>query len=425
MDALEYIIEVTVCSGLFLALYRWLISGKTGYRICRMYILTAMTASAVIPALDIPVYSPDTESPALVAALEVHMHNRAAGLPADEQLSEVEETGTGTSWQDGTIPAVIKILYISVSALMLLLMVYNTLRLYRLQRRCRMTRLQEYLLAEGPDIKSPFSFLDTIFIGTGSGYTEAELDMVIAHEASHIRHRHSCEKLVMAALRSALWTNPFFWMAEKDLAEVHEWEADMDVLSTGAGLTEYRTAILRQIFGHCPDMSCGLGNRITSKRFIMMTNTPHGRHAWLRPAAALPIFTAALLIFGCGARSQARLKAELLVSPAKDTAALAVPVHAEDSCIVIKVTENNGTTDISVDGQHCTLDELQGIIESKTSSEEDWTVQIVVSGNVTAGFITDIKEILRITTANRIRYGNLENMTEQTTEAHPTDVHPD
>lgn len=81
MDALEYIIEVTVCSGLFLALYRWLISGKTGYRICRMYILTAMTASAVIPALDIPVYSPDTESPALVAALEVHMHNRAAGLP--------------------------------------------------------------------------------------------------------------------------------------------------------------------------------------------------------------------------------------------------------------------------------------------------------------------------------------------------------
>lgn len=85
MDALEYIIEVTVCSGLFLALYRWLISGKTGYRICRMYILTAMTASAVIPALDIPVYSPDTESPALVTALEVHIHNRAAGLPADEQ----------------------------------------------------------------------------------------------------------------------------------------------------------------------------------------------------------------------------------------------------------------------------------------------------------------------------------------------------
>ena len=394
MDALEYIIEVTVCSGLFLALYRWLISGKTGYRICRMYILTAMTASAVIPALDIPVYSPDTESPALVTALEVHIHNRAAGLPADEQ------------WQDGAIPAVIKILYISVSALMLLLMVYNTLKLLRLQRRCRVTRRQEYLLAEGPDVKTPFSFLDTIFIGTDPGYTEAELDMVIAHEASHIRHRHSCEKLVMAALRSALWPNPFFWMAEKDLAEVHEWEADMDVLSTGASLTEYRTAILRQIFGHCPDMSCGLGNRITSKRFIMMTNTPHGRHAWLRPAAALPIFTAALLIFGCGATP-------------------AVPVHAEDSCIVIKVTENNGTTDISVDGQHYTLEELQGIIESRTSSEEDRTVKIVVSGNVTAGFITDIKEILRITTANRIRYDNLENMTEQTTEAHPTDVHPD
>ena len=58
MRIIEYILEVLICSGLFLVLYRWLLAGKVGYRICRTYIVGTMLLAAVIPALDVPLYPP-------------------------------------------------------------------------------------------------------------------------------------------------------------------------------------------------------------------------------------------------------------------------------------------------------------------------------------------------------------------------------
>lgn len=60
----------------------------------------------------------------------------------------------------------------------------------------------------------------------GFNYEPQERRQILTHEASHVRHRHSYERLFMSALRSVFWFNPFFWMAEKDLEEVQEWEAE-------------------------------------------------------------------------------------------------------------------------------------------------------------------------------------------------------
>ena len=64
MKAIEYILEVLICSGLFLVLYRWLLAGKVSYRICRAYIVGTMLLAAVIPVLDVPLYPPVQSSPA-------------------------------------------------------------------------------------------------------------------------------------------------------------------------------------------------------------------------------------------------------------------------------------------------------------------------------------------------------------------------
>lgn len=63
--------------------------------------------------------------------------------------------------------------------------------------------------------------------------------------------------MTLAVLRSVYWFNPFFRIAEKDLEEVQEWEADKDVLSRGFGLKTYRTTIFRQLFGYNPDYPVG------------------------------------------------------------------------------------------------------------------------------------------------------------------------
>ena len=44
-----------------LVLYRWLLAGKVGFRLCRAYIVGTMLLAALIPALDVPLYSPAPE----------------------------------------------------------------------------------------------------------------------------------------------------------------------------------------------------------------------------------------------------------------------------------------------------------------------------------------------------------------------------
>ena len=50
--------------------------------------------------------------------------------------------------------------------------------------------------------------------------------IVLCHEAGHVRHRHSAERIAVELVRSLFWFNPFVWIAGRWLQEVHEWEAD-------------------------------------------------------------------------------------------------------------------------------------------------------------------------------------------------------
>ena len=237
MKAIEYIIEVLICSGLFLVLYRWLLAGKVGYRLCRAYIVGTMLLAALIPALDVPLYSPAPESAAEGTAV---LHEfRGNLLPEDGGYGgATAEDAAATSRKTSAKAIVLKTaaaVYGVTAAASIVLIILNIVRIRRLRRGARLTRMEDWTLAESGKIRTPFSFLRTVYMGFN--YSPSERRMIITHEASHVRHRHSYERLVLSVLRSLLWFNPFLWIAEKDLKEVQEWEADRDVLNEGNDLT--------------------------------------------------------------------------------------------------------------------------------------------------------------------------------------------
>ncbi len=399
MNTVGYIIEVLISSGLFLALYRWLLAGKVRYRICRAYIVGAMLLAAVIPLLDVPMYSP----PPVPAAVE-----RALVLVPEAMPESGIAPGEGAADEIPAAPAateaiVLKILaaaYILISASSIALIVFNTIKIRRLRREARLTRIEDWTLAESEKIQTPFSFLRTVFMGFN--YSSSERRMILSHEASHVRHRHSYERLALSVLRSILWFNPFLWIAEKDLREVQEWEADRDVLKEGNDLTLYRTAIFKQLFGYNPEISSGLNHSLTKKRFIMMTKTRPGRYATLRLAAALPLITATFLAFGCGIREQTQ-----------QTAAPA----SQDSVLTITISGTGDTHRLTVDGQECRIGDLDKVIEDKLASGKITVAAIEIIGDTEIGILTDVKQSLRLAGLLKVFYisiGNLEGATTKT-----------
>ena len=393
---MEYILEVLICSGLFLVLYRWLLAGKVGYRICRTYIVGTMLLAAVIPALDVPLYPPVQSSPAPGPAAIIndsHLFGDKGTVYNFGESTATDITDSAAATEKGqtdkdirtAILNIITAVYCLTATASIVLILFNIAKIRRLRRSARLTPMEDWILAESEQVETPFSFLRTVYMGFN--YAPSERLMIITHEASHVRHRHSYERIVLSVLRSLLWFNPFLWMAEKDLREVQEWEADHDVLDKGNDLTLYRIAIFKQLFGYNPDISSGLNCSITKKRFIMMTKSQPGRHAALRLAAAIPLLTATFFAFGCGIRVQTPQAPAQNISGTDTTSVKATPdaVIQNDSIIVIDISKDG---DMTVNGQESsTLEVRQFILGEKTPES---TIRINFEDTSHQGVFTDI-----------------------------------
>ena len=414
MNTVGYIIEVLISSGLFLALYRWLLAGKVRYRICRAYIVGAMLLAAVIPLLDVPMYSPPPVPAAVERALVLvpEAIPESGIAPGEGAVDEIPAAPAAT---EAIVLKILAAAYILISASSIALIVFNTIKIRRLRREAHLTRIEDWTLAESEKIQTPFSFLRTVYMGFN--YSSSERRMILSHEASHVRHRHSYERLALSVLRSILWFNPFLWIAEKDLREVQEWEADRDVLKEGNDLTLYRTAIFKQLFGYNPEISSGLNHSLTKKRFIMMTKTRPGRYATLRLAAALPLITATFLAFGCGIREQTQQTAAPVTAAETGITSHNAAPASQDSVLTITISGTGDTHRLTVDGQECMIGDLDKVIEGKLASGKITVAAIEIIGDTEIGILSDVKQSLRLAGLLKVFYisiGDLEGVTTKT-----------
>ncbi len=271
-----------MCNGLFVAFYRLAMHQRISFRIARVFLVGSLVAAAVIPAFDIPVWRSE---PIVLHDLDLATMPYAAENP-------LTLTGQADHWQTA-----LWVVYGLGIAALISIMIFQSVKIRRLKRRAEVFAAGEYEVAVSPEVRAPFSFLSTVYIEQGTPVDE--MRQILLHETSHIHHRHSVEKIIMETLKTLMWFNPFAWIASRLLNEVHEFEADRDVLQGGCTVEEYLPVIFRQVFGYIPEISTGLGNSLTKKRFEMMTkNLKHRKYSWLRAAGVLPIAAGMLMLFG-------------------------------------------------------------------------------------------------------------------------------
>ncbi len=362
-----------LCSGIFVLLYKALVEGRVSYRGSRMYLIISTLASVFVPLLEIPIW------PSQMLYMDIDL---TVTMPEEIDVAELETvhrvvSGTETV-KDNTwiIPA----LYAVVASMSLLIAMIGIIRILRFRKGATVVEHEDYTLVENENIKSPFSFIRTIFIGSNT--PEEEKGIIITHERSHIKHGHSYERLFMKFMTSLFWINPFIHMNARYLEEVHEWQADSDVLGEGYNLGLYRSIIFKQLFGYCPEVSNGLKNSITKKRFLMM-GTKLKKYGSLRLIAALVLLSGTCVLFGATARPfvEPELSASRIVADSVKT-------------FLIEIT-NKGET-IKMDGGF-TLDDDWKL-------DPDQTVIIKADPDVKMGYITDIKQKLRKAGVTKVTY---------------------
>lgn len=289
------LIDMMLFSSISYLLYCILPKSRMPFAARRMYLLLSTIMSAAVPFIHIPIR---TESvPAIFTRFRYY-----GTLP-----SETTET--------------LRIIYLTVAACLFISLTVQLAR-FAAEGKRRTVREYEY---KGYKVKeldnkgtSAYSFISSIHIS--AGLPAAEKAMILEHEASHLRHRHTWEKLVMHIMKIFMWFNPFVHLAEIHLDEVQECEADCDVLQSGADRKEYVSLILDQILAKkAPPFTSEFHNSLTRKRFKSMLNPPSGKVGLMR----LAYLSLTLMLLG--------LSTEFTEASHGNEDMLRIPAYSEDS----------------------------------------------------------------------------------------------
>ncbi|MDR2585973.1 MAG: M56 family metallopeptidase [Prevotellaceae bacterium] len=276
-----YAFQVVACSLLFWVFYKGGIEKGKRFGLNRSYLLFAIGASVVIPMLSIPVYS----SPSLpIQEILVYQPLISSGF--------ITEPTTQTFANPLSIIFSIYLIICGLLSVKLLIELFSLLKIYRSGTK---TQKNSCLVILSPRVKSPFSFIRTIFLP--STLESNEESLFLKHEEAHIKSGHSFDILLFEIVSILFWFNPIFRVIGRELRKIHEYQADRLVASNFSDLHIYQTLIAQESLGFIPRITHPFNHSLTKKRIIMLTHPPKSNRSLLRIMLIIPIIALNLSLF--------------------------------------------------------------------------------------------------------------------------------
>ncbi|AGY54421.1 NB Family Protein [Bacteroidales bacterium CF] len=253
-----YIVKSLLCGALFWLLYKTVAERKCSYGVQRVYLLLSTLFTTLFPLIAIPVFKgsiPEIRLPEII-------------IRPDGSGGVAESAGNIQSADPGIYLE--KIFYVAavLYAIYLLFQISVLVAMYLTGEKRSIDGVR---IVFNNNVKSPFSFLKTIFLNKKLLDDTTETQMLLCHERAHISRRHSGDLLFVSILKIFQWFNPFIFLSGKALASVHEFQADEDVIERGYDVDSYQRFILSIQFGISPLLANRLNNSLTIKRLRKMS----------------------------------------------------------------------------------------------------------------------------------------------------------
>lgn len=283
-----YLIVSAVSLALMVAVYRLTLSRTTFHGFNRFVLLATLALAAVVPVMHFQSISSRASAPINYMLGEIMVY--ADGTMG---VNHVQATESGSSI---SMLSVITVVYLAGLIFCLLRIAFGILSSEIIcHRRSRM-------LADGTRLViternyAPFSWRNCIVISRKD--YESNGAMIIAHEQAHVHHHHSFDLILAQLFCAVQWFNPAAWVLRRSLMEVHEFEADAQVLEDGFDGRRYQICLVRAALqGSFATTTNNFSNCSTKKRIVMMNR--HSTNPWARlrvllmlPAVALSVIVA-------------------------------------------------------------------------------------------------------------------------------------
>ena len=284
---LVYILKSAVCLAMFYLFYRLLLSKETFHRFNRMALLGVMLLSCLLPLVKVTV-----EQASPVNAQVMSMEDLLLMYQWNSEAVVVEEGSRPFHWQE-----VLVLVYFAGLFFVIVRHLWSLGRMLYLIRHSRCERLDNDIrLVVHRRKLAPFSWMRYIVI------SETDLKEsghhILVHEMAHIHYRHSWDLLLVEACAWLQWFNPAIWLLKQELQNIHEYEADEEVLRQGINAKEYQMLLIKKAVGaRLYSIANSFNHSSLKKRITMMIRKKSNPWARVKYLYVLPLATVAVTVF--------------------------------------------------------------------------------------------------------------------------------
>ena len=280
-----YLLESSLALVLVAIFYKLVLEGLTFFDLSRAFLLGLIACAAALPLISIDFQWLAEDSVRRV-------NNPLPWLNGIENQNLILTEENNWSWY--YVPLFVYLAGFFFRLVKLGLGIYKTLVLIAQSQKIE---TDSHTLVINPKF-IPASFFNYILLPT---YQEnnADQQQILLHESVHIQKGHSWDVLFVQLLKSVFWFNPAIYMLEKQLREVHEFQADQAVTSQYSPVA-YSRLLLRQLSQDCGLQFMNNFNQFqTKKRIIMMNKSKSNGSLKSRFLLGVPMIVLMIGLFSC------------------------------------------------------------------------------------------------------------------------------
>lgn len=280
---LTYNLRVAVVMAVFYLFYRLLLSRETFHRLNRVVLLATALLSFVLPLCIITI-----TRTVEVGSFEID----SLGTATDANLYIT----TQRIAESASLHLIIALIF-GVGVLAVL--AWNVASIISLRRLIKSGRPAELYGEEVTVVEqkiAPFSWFRHIVLSEQDAEECGE--MVVAHEKAHIDLRHSWDLAIVNLCCAVQWFNPAMWLLRSDLKDIHEFEADAEVLRSGIDARSYQILLIKKTVGNKSySIANSLNHSTLKKRITMMLSKKSSAGSRWKLLYTLPVVALSLTAF--------------------------------------------------------------------------------------------------------------------------------
>lgn len=294
IQILNYFIESSIILAVLYLLYFFLFRQYKNFVFNRSYLILSMIFALIIPLLDIPLFAGHTDLSVvnIQQALQLPTVTIREGEVMQTSRFEYSFFEMGFLYLTGVFSLLVRLL-IRFGKLFSFIRAHKSQGVYK----------EHYTLIHTEGKVSTCSFFNYLLWDNSQEYSHEEAKLILAHEETHIRHRHSYDIVFAELLIIFFWFNPLVYLYRSSLSALHEYIADQKA----AALTSPSRYISLLSLKTLGSLNLRLGNNFHQTQILnrmSMLKREKKRSWWSRIALTTPVFAILFYVFACGQQSE-------------------------------------------------------------------------------------------------------------------------